>query len=116
MIVFAVCGFAVRAPSCSRGTARKPWRYPFVARRREASRGVAVSGINGRSAMNWDQIQGNWVKAKGKLRQQWGKLTDDDITLINGKREELAGRLQERYGYQKEQADKEIDNWMKKAS
>ena len=50
--------------------------------------------------MNWDQIEGNWVKAKGKLRQQWGKLTDDDIDVINGKRQELAGRLQERYGYQ----------------
>jgi uncharacterized protein YjbJ (UPF0337 family) len=69
-----------------------------------------------RYAMNWDQIEGNWMKAKGKLRQQWGKLTDDDITLINGKREELTGRLQERYGYQKEQAEKEIDSWMKKAS
>jgi len=66
--------------------------------------------------MNWDQIEGNWTKAKGKLRAQWGKLTDDDLTVINGKREELAGRLQERYGYQKEQAEKEIDAWMKKAS
>jgi len=70
----------------------------------------------GGSAMNWDQIEGNWTKAKGKLRAQWGKLTDDDLTVINGKREELAGRLQERYGYQKEQAEKEIDAWMKKAS
>jgi uncharacterized protein YjbJ (UPF0337 family) len=51
--------------------------------------------------MNWDQIEGNWTKAKGKLRQQWGKLTDDDVDVINGKREELAGRLQARYGYQK---------------
>ena len=66
--------------------------------------------------MNWDQIEGNWTKAKGKLRQQWGKLTDDDIDVINGKREELAGRLQERYGYQKEKAQEEIDNWMKRAS
>jgi uncharacterized protein YjbJ (UPF0337 family) len=66
--------------------------------------------------MNWDQIEGNWMKAKGKLRQQWGELTEDDIDVINGKRQELAGRLQERYGYQKEQAEKEIDNWMKKAS
>jgi uncharacterized protein YjbJ (UPF0337 family) len=66
--------------------------------------------------MNWDQIEGNWTKAKGKLRQQWGKLTDDDIDIINGKRQELAGRLQERYGYQKEQAEQAIDEWMKKAS
>ena len=66
--------------------------------------------------MNWDQIQGNWTKAKGKVRQKWGKLTDDDLTLINGKREELAGRLQERYGIEKERAESEIDDWMKKAS
>jgi uncharacterized protein YjbJ (UPF0337 family) len=70
----------------------------------------------GESATSWDQIEGNWMKAKGKLRQQWGKLTDDDLALIDGKREELAGCLQERYGYQKEQAEKEIDSWMKKAS
>ncbi len=66
--------------------------------------------------MNWDQIEGNWVKAKGKLRQQWGKLTDDDIMRINGKRQELTGRLQERYGYAKEQAEREIDDWMRHAS
>ena len=66
--------------------------------------------------MNWDQIEGNWVKAKGKVRQQWGKLTDDDIMRINGKRQELTGRLQERYGYAKEQAEREIDDWMQHAS
>jgi uncharacterized protein YjbJ (UPF0337 family) len=69
-----------------------------------------------RIAMNWDQIEGNWMKAKGKLGQQWGKLTDDDLTRVNGKREELAGRLQERYGYEKNRAEREIDNWMQKAS
>ena len=66
--------------------------------------------------MNWDIVKGQWKQMKGEMRKQWGKLTDDDVTLINGKREELAGRLQERYGYQKEQAEKEIDNWIKKAS
>ena len=66
--------------------------------------------------MNWDQIEGNWMKAKGKLRQQWGKLTDDDLARISGKREELAGRLQQRYGYAKEQADREIEDWMHHAS
>jgi uncharacterized protein YjbJ (UPF0337 family) len=75
-----------------------------------------LANEDGGSAMNWDQIEGNWMKAKGKLRQQWGKLTDDDLSLIDGKREELASRLQERYGYQKEQAEKEIDSWMRKAS
>ena len=66
--------------------------------------------------MNWDQIKGNWTKTKGQVRQKWGKLTDDDLTLINGKREELAGRLQERYGIEKERAEREIDDWMKMAS
>ena len=63
--------------------------------------------------MNWDQIQGNWTQFKGKAKQQWAKLTDDDIGRINGKQEELLGLLQQRYGYQKEQAQREIDNWIK---
>jgi uncharacterized protein YjbJ (UPF0337 family) len=62
--------------------------------------------------MNWDQIAGNWKQATGKVKQQWAKLTDDDLAQINGKREELSGRLQARYGYAKDQADKEIDDWM----
>ena len=49
--------------------------------------------------MNWDQIQGNWPHFKGKLRQNWMKLTDEDITRINGRREELIARLHERYGF-----------------
>ena len=62
--------------------------------------------------MNWDRIEGNWKEFKGKAKQQWGKLTDDDLTQINGKREELSGRLQSYYGYQKDRADREIDNWL----
>ena len=65
--------------------------------------------------MNWDQIEGNWKQAKGKVKQKWGKLTDDDMTQINGKRDELAGRLQTRYGYAKDQAEKEIDNFIGRA-
>jgi uncharacterized protein YjbJ (UPF0337 family) len=48
--------------------------------------------------MNWDQIEGNWKQAKGKVKEQCGKLTDDDIATINGKRDQLAGKVQERYG------------------
>ena len=48
--------------------------------------------------MNWDRIEGNWKEFKGKARQQWGKLTDDDIDVVEGKRTELAGRIQQRYG------------------
>ena len=58
--------------------------------------------------MNWEQIKGNWKQFTGQAKQQWGKLTDDDLAVINGKREELSGRIQERYGYAKEEAEKEI--------
>ncbi len=58
--------------------------------------------------MNWEQIKGNWKQFAGQAKQQWGKLTDDDLAVINGKREELAGRIQERYGCAKEDAEKQI--------
>jgi uncharacterized protein YjbJ (UPF0337 family) len=61
--------------------------------------------------MNWDQIQGKWQVAKGKVKEQWGELTDDDLDKINGRRERLAGRLQERYGKTKEAVEKEIDKF-----
>ena len=63
--------------------------------------------------MNWDQIAGNWKQAKGKVREQWGKLTDDDIEVIAGKRDQLIGRVQERYGVAKEKAEEEVKNWEK---
>ncbi|MBL8687700.1 MAG: CsbD family protein [Rhodospirillaceae bacterium] len=61
--------------------------------------------------MNWDIAGGNWKTFKGKVKQQWGKLTDDDLTQIEGKRDELVGRLQERYGIAKDEADKQIKDW-----
>ena len=61
--------------------------------------------------MNWDIIAGDWKQMVGKVKQKWGNLTDDDLTKINGKREELEGVLQARYGYTKDQAKKEIDTW-----
>jgi uncharacterized protein YjbJ (UPF0337 family) len=64
--------------------------------------------------MNWDQIEGNWKQFKGAIKQRWGKLTDNDLTVINGTREKLAGILQERYGMAKEQVDKEVDEFSKK--
>ena len=53
--------------------------------------------------MNWDRIEGNWKQLTGKVRQQWGKLTDDDLDVIDGRREELAGRIQEVYGVSKDE-------------
>jgi uncharacterized protein YjbJ (UPF0337 family) len=62
--------------------------------------------------MNWDRVEGNWKQFKGKAQQQWGKLTDDDLDVIEGKRTELAGKLQARYGYAKDEAEKNIDTWL----
>jgi uncharacterized protein YjbJ (UPF0337 family) len=61
--------------------------------------------------MNWDQISGNWKQFKGSVKERWGKLTDDDLTVVAGKRDKLTGILQERYGYAKEQAEKELDEF-----
>ncbi len=63
--------------------------------------------------MNWDQIQGDWKQMTGKVKEKWGKLTDNDLTVIAGKRDQLSGMLQERYGYAKEHAEKELDEFMK---
>jgi uncharacterized protein YjbJ (UPF0337 family) len=61
--------------------------------------------------MTWDQVQGNWVQYKGKLRQNWNMLTDEDITRIAGRREELIARLRERYGFAGAEAEREIEAW-----
>lgn len=58
--------------------------------------------------MNWDEIKGKWKQAKGQAQQKWGKLTNDDFDVIDGKREELVGRVQERYGIAKEEAEKQV--------
>ncbi len=59
--------------------------------------------------MNWDQIQGKWKQMKGSVRQKWAKLTDDDLEYIAGNREHFAGRLQERYGIAREEAERQLD-------
>ncbi len=61
----------------------------------------------------WDQVEGNWNQFAGKVKQRWGKLTDDDVTVINGKRQELVGKIQERYGIAKAEAEKQVDEWQK---
>lgn len=58
--------------------------------------------------MNWDIAEGNWKQLKGKVKAQWGKLTDDELDVIAGKRTELAGRIQEVYGISKEDAEDQI--------
>ena len=61
--------------------------------------------------MNWDQIQGDWKQFTGKVKQKWGKFTDDELTMIAGQREQMVGILQERYGYAKERAEKELTDF-----
>jgi uncharacterized protein YjbJ (UPF0337 family) len=63
--------------------------------------------------MNWDQVEGKWTQYKGKVKEKWGKLTDDDLDVIAGKRDQLVGRIQERYGIAKEQAQKDVDEYVK---
>lgn len=64
--------------------------------------------------MNWDQIKGNWKEVKGKAQQQWGELTDDDLDVIDGRREELVGKIQQRYGISKEKAEQEANDFCNK--
>ncbi|WP_019933692.1 CsbD family protein [Oceanimonas smirnovii] len=61
--------------------------------------------------MNWDIVEGNWKQFKGKVQTQWGKLTDDQLDVIAGKREELAGKLQEAYGISKDEAEQQIKDF-----
>ena len=61
--------------------------------------------------MNRDVIEGNWKQLKGKVRERWGKLTDDHIAAINGRREMLAGKIQETYGIGRDEAERQIADW-----
>ncbi len=63
--------------------------------------------------MNWTEVEGNWMQYKGKLTAHWGKLTDDDVKIVHGRRTELLGLLKKRYGHTQEQAEREIDLWTK---
>jgi uncharacterized protein YjbJ (UPF0337 family) len=62
--------------------------------------------------MNWDQVAGQWKQMKGNVKEKFGKLTDDDLTQINGKREQFIGKIQERYGIAKEEAQRRADEWL----
>lgn len=61
--------------------------------------------------MNWDQVEGKWKQLTGSAKQQWAKLTDDDLIFISGKKDELIGKVQERYGISREEAQKQADAW-----
>lgn len=61
--------------------------------------------------MNEDTIKGNWMQYKGKVQEQWGKLTNDDLDVVNGQRDQLVGRIQEREGVAQDAAEKQIKDW-----
>jgi uncharacterized protein YjbJ (UPF0337 family) len=66
--------------------------------------------------MNWDRIEGNWKQVTGRAKEQWGKLTDDDLDVVAGRRDRLAGKIQERYGVAKDEAEKQLSAWERTAS
>ena len=66
--------------------------------------------------MNWDRISGDWKQFKGQVKQSWGKLTDDDVTYIEGSRDKMVGKIQERYGIAKDEAEKQVRDWESKIS
>jgi uncharacterized protein YjbJ (UPF0337 family) len=63
--------------------------------------------------MNWEQVEGKWKQYSGSVKEKWGKLTDDDLATIHGKREQLVGKIQERYGIAKEQAEEQLNEFTK---
>jgi uncharacterized protein YjbJ (UPF0337 family) len=63
--------------------------------------------------MDWNQIQWQWKQLKGKAKTKWGKLTDDEIDVVEGRRDDLVGKIQQRYVIAKEQAEREVDDWMR---
>ena len=63
--------------------------------------------------MNWDRVEGSWKQYKGAIRENWGKLTDDHLDVIGGKRQQLVGRIQEQYGIAKDVAEQQVDDFLK---
>ena len=61
--------------------------------------------------MNWDRIEGNWKQLKGNVKEKWGKLTDDEFDVIAGKRDQLVGKIQEKYCCTRDEADKQVRTW-----
>jgi uncharacterized protein YjbJ (UPF0337 family) len=64
------------------------------------------------TTVNWDRIEGNWKQFKGNVQAQWGKLTNDDLDVVEGNREKLVGRIQESYGVARDEAERQVDDWL----
>jgi len=63
--------------------------------------------------MDWDRISGNWAHWRGRIRERWGRLTNDELDVIAGRREQLVGRIQSAYGIQKVEAERQLRNWQR---
>jgi uncharacterized protein YjbJ (UPF0337 family) len=101
LLVAAALLVAVPAPALAQATATE-------------KRSIAVpSTAKPQGVMTWDKIAGNWKRFKGSMRRQWGKLTSDDMAVAQGRREILVGRIQARYGIDKDKADQQVDAWLK---
>jgi uncharacterized protein YjbJ (UPF0337 family) len=107
------------------GGARFLLRRSFAAARGEQKHSLHVHFVANRQTrksnqkecdMNWDRVEGNWKQFKGQAQQQWGNLTNDDLDVVEGKRKELSGKIQERYGVAKDEAEKQIDDWLKRVN
>ena len=103
--------FARRVIRSTSGKARRLAVFVCPPSKCFRSRKLFKQGI---TIMNWDQIQGDWKQLTGKVKEKWGKLTDNDLTTIAGQRDQLAGVLQQRYGYAKEVVEKELDEFVRK--
>jgi uncharacterized protein YjbJ (UPF0337 family) len=79
--------------------------------RRSVVGALILTTTSGGLTMDWNRVEGNWKQMKGKVKEQWGKLTDDDLDVINGKRDQLEGKIQERYGIAKDQVKSDVDTW-----
>jgi uncharacterized protein YjbJ (UPF0337 family) len=64
--------------------------------------------------MNWDQIAGKWMQFKGKVKEKWGKLTDDDLDVVEGKRDKLVGKIQEAYGIGRDESERQLNEWQER--
>jgi uncharacterized protein YjbJ (UPF0337 family) len=84
-----------------------------LAKNRSQTSGGPIN-IFRRNTMNKDTVEGNWLQFKGKVKEQWGKLTDDDLDVIAGKRDQLLGKIQERHGITRDEAEKQVTAWHEK--
>jgi uncharacterized protein YjbJ (UPF0337 family) len=99
-VASARAGTKRRRARCYQGRRRFTPRHPYHPEQ-----------SNRRFAMDWNRVEGNWKQVKGQVKEKWGKLTDDDLTQINGRRDQLEGKIQERYGVAKDQVKKDVDAW-----